>query len=470
MDASPFAQPAPYTDDVADIPGQRQAPADGLASNRISYLASYALTLTDSGREAVRNSIAETDLPAYDLALSIQQMRGEGEVADRRRRMLDDEVEKLEVREEARQKHAQAKAEALTNEDAYAAAAARFQARVMGSAALDGIEIPPALVENYLDRNSMARLYGPSGSKKSFAVLDMAACVASGREWHGNATHKAKTLYIVAEGATGILKRVRAWEQAHGQRMEVDFFPEAVQIADEGSMRELVAFAKIGGYEFVIFDTQARCTVGIDENDNSKMGEIVAALDILKQKTGACVLLVHHSGNEGGRGRGATAVLGAMDAEFEVVCKNRGMIVDVLTRKRKDGREMGGLAIEMDELHVTTPRGTETSLTAKPGVALSDDAAAVAAPKVSELMAWTLKCLNEYETATPGLLREDMGIDYKERGKVAQYLKSLKDKGCVETVGTGQWRITETGKRVLNVRGLASQGHQEALCDDEGDE
>src|SRR3546814_723605 len=47
------------------------------------------------------------------------------------------------------------------------------------------------------------------------------------------------------------------------------------------------------------------------------MGEIVGALDILKQETGACVHLVHHSGaGDSKRARGATAFDGAVDAEF----------------------------------------------------------------------------------------------------------------------------------------------------------
>src|SRR3546814_14928117 len=61
----------------------------------------------------------------------------------------------------------------------------------------------------------------------------------------------------------------------------------------------------------------ARCTQGVEENDNTEMGEIVGALDILKQETGACVHLVHHSGaGDSKRARGATAFDGAVDAEF----------------------------------------------------------------------------------------------------------------------------------------------------------
>lgn len=460
---STFSQPSP----LDYVPQQPQEPPAAGTGTLASLMASYALTLEESARDGVRSALPVDDRPAFDMALLVQRVRGEGEAEHRRSELLRMELEKLEIRDAAKVKHAEAKHAALTDEAAYEAAASSFAADVLGSDSLGDIEIPPALVENYLDRNSMARLYGPSGSKKSFAVLDLAACVASGIEWHGNATHRAKTLYIVAEGATGILKRVRAWESLNGMKMETRFYPKAVQIADEDSMRQLVAFSKLGGYEFIVFDTQARCTVGIDENDNTRMGEIVAALDILKQKTGACVLLVHHSGTEGGRGRGATAVLGAMDAEFEVVCKQRGLFVDVLTKKRKDGREMGALSIEMEERFVTTPRGSESSLGAKPGLSSADPFAAAAAPRVTELQAFALETLAKHDTASNSIIREGMGIEYAERGKVSEYMKALLDKDCVEKVGTGQWRISEAGKRVLNVRGLISQGHQEELGEDD---
>ena len=61
----------------------------------------------------------------------------------------------------------------------------------------------------------------------------------------------------------------------------------------------------------IVIDTQARVTVGADENSALDMGELVAAADRLRQATGACVLFVHHEARAGENMRGSTALEGA---------------------------------------------------------------------------------------------------------------------------------------------------------------
>ena len=203
----------------------------------------------------------------------------------------------------------------------------------------DRDELPEAepLVEGFLVKESLIRLYGPPKSFKSFVMLDLAACIGGGIDWHGKKVVQSKVLYVVAEGVRGIKRRVRAWEAVNKRAMTgVHFYERAVQLGDRNDVSTLIRTAKRGGYEFIILDTQARCTVGLEENSASEMGVVVAALDVLKEVTGACVALVHHSGASGGRARGSTAILGALDAEFEVEADKDSMSVSVHTRAQKD--------------------------------------------------------------------------------------------------------------------------------------
>ena len=58
----------------------------------------------------------------------------------------------------------------------------------------------------------------------------------------------------------------------------------------------------------VVIDTLARCFGGNDENDARDMGAFIEGCDVIKQKTGATVLVVHHSGKDEGKGaRGSSA-------------------------------------------------------------------------------------------------------------------------------------------------------------------
>jgi hypothetical protein len=108
-------------------------------------------------------------------------------------------------------------------------------------------------------------------------------------DWHGKKVAQARVLYVVAEGVRGIKRRVRAWETLNKRSMTgVQFYERAVQLGDRKEVSTLIRTAKRGNFEFIILDTQARCTVGLEENSASEMGVVVAALDVLKEVTRAC--------------------------------------------------------------------------------------------------------------------------------------------------------------------------------------
>jgi hypothetical protein len=316
------------------------------------------LALKTGDRDSIRAQLPPDLHAPFDLAYSVQELRDGSEGSNRLSLRTQDEVEKRQAARAAAEAVARQEHEALlaaTDADADAFG------DVMSSMQLDDIPDPEFLIEGFLYKRSVARLYGPPKSYKSFVMLDMAGCVGAGIEWLGKKTTPAKVLYIVAEGVQGLKRRVRAWE-AHNKRTMtgVDFYPKAVQLGKREEVRSLIAFAKKRGYGLIILDTQARCTVGVEENSNTDMGVVVAALDVLKEITGACIALVHHSGANESKARGATAVLGALDAEFRVEADKATSSVKLETMAQKDTGEHP--IIEMD---LVTP-GPGMALAVKP--------------------------------------------------------------------------------------------------------
>jgi hypothetical protein len=314
-----------------------------------STLISLAATLAirDGNADGIRQMLgADADtVTAFNMALAVQEATGGAEGASRLERRTEEEVEKRRA--------AKAAAEAMIREEKEELRAANSTdadlfVGVLGAADLDTIPDPDPLITDFLNKETLIRLYGPPKSFKSFVMLDMAACVGAGIEWHGKRTVQAKVLYIIAEGLRGIKRRVRAWEAHNRRPMEgVHFYPRAVQIARPEEMRPLIAFAKRGNYELVIFDTQARCSIGVEENSPTQMGLVTAALDVLKEVTGACVALVHHSGAAGGRARGTTSVLGAVDGEFEVEADKDKSSVTLKTVAQKDLGEHPEITLDL---------------------------------------------------------------------------------------------------------------------------
>ncbi|MFF1743530.1 AAA family ATPase [Streptomyces mirabilis] len=235
-----------------------------------------------------------------------------------------------------------------------------FEARVraleeelLDSAALDNIEPLEPVIADVLYRDTLARVYGASGTFKSFMTLDFAGCVGSGMAWHGQEVTQGPVIYLVAEGMRGIRKRVRAWEQHHGRKMTgVFFLPRPVQAMDPEWL-VLVELCRRRKPALVVIDTQARVTVGIEENSNTEMGRVVDRMEQLRGASEACILLVHHTGHDGDRGRGATAVKGALQTELGVERTGKGLLdtqIKLKTGKQKDDEELGDVVFGLHQI------------------------------------------------------------------------------------------------------------------------
>jgi hypothetical protein len=204
---------------------------------------------------------------------------------------------------------------------------------------LDHIPDPEPLIgEDIMFRDSLAWMVGKPGSYKSFVALDIAGCVGTGETWHGYRVSAGRVLFLVAEGVRGTKRRVRAWEKAMGRAMEgVQFLPVAVQSKVDGQWSALVELAREMTPTLIVIDTQARVTVGVEENSNTEMGHFVDQAERLRKATGACVLIVHHIGRNGDTGRGATTLDGAMSTIVKVAKDDDRAKLEC--QKNKDGAE-----------------------------------------------------------------------------------------------------------------------------------
>ncbi len=118
--------------------------------------------------------------------------------------------------------------------------------------------------------------------------------------------------------------------------MAVTFLPEAIRLPKDASVIGSLA-AEIGAV-LVIIDTQARVTVGLDENSSKDMGQLVDAAELIRELSGgACVLLVHHEPRNGEHPRGHSAMDGAGTTLLRVT--KDGPLITVTNPKQKDAAE-----------------------------------------------------------------------------------------------------------------------------------
>lgn len=215
-------------------------------------------------------------------------------------------------------------------------------AELLDASSLDNMPTLEPLVGDLLHLDSLARIIGPSGHMKSFVTIDLAAHVGTGTPWHGHHVRQGTVVYLVAEGHRGIRKRVRAWEKHHGLKMDnVLFLPRPVQARGEEWDTWIEAMRRLEP-ALIVIDTQARVSVGVEENSNTELGIVVERLDDLRRATGSCVLVIHHTGHIGEHGRGASAAKGALQSEMHVSKKGdnaSNIVVTMKVGKQKDDEE-----------------------------------------------------------------------------------------------------------------------------------
>ncbi|WP_407553106.1 AAA family ATPase [Streptomyces sp. Pv4-95] len=219
-------------------------------------------------------------------------------------------------------------------------------AELLDAASLDDMPTLEPLVGDLLHLDSLARVVGPSGHMKSFMVIDFAGHVGTGMKWHGHYVRQGTVVYLVAEGARGIRKRVRAWEKHYGLKMDnVFFLPRPVQAMSPEWDTLIEAMHRLSP-ALIVIDTQARVSVGVEENSAKELGLVVDRMEQLRAATEACVLVIHHTGHVGEHGRGSSSAKGALQSELHVSKKGddaRNTIVTMKIGKQKDDEQGGDL-------------------------------------------------------------------------------------------------------------------------------
>ena len=195
--------------------------------------------------------------------------------------------------------------------------------KLLGSADLRAL--PPLVwrVRGVLPAHGLASVYGPSASGKSFLVLDMAAAVASGRDWFGYRVKVSPVVYCALEGEAGFRLRVEAWEQANRQTLPagLHLMLQPFRLTEPQDVQDLAAAVLTAGAGAVtILDTLNRAAPEADENASADMGRILDAAKELQRLTGGLVVVVHHTGKDATKGlRGHSSLFAALDAAVEVV-------------------------------------------------------------------------------------------------------------------------------------------------------
>lgn len=219
------------------------------------------------------------------------------------------------------------------------------------------------LIKGWLGKSQMSVIYGPSNVGKSFFCLDMAFSVAANVPWSNCKVRGGPVLYLATEGGQAFRNRLYALRQTKGiddaplfvrpspidlLRAEVDL-PALTQLIEEIK-------AQAGDLSLIVVDTLSRAMAGGNENGPEDMTRFIGNLDVLRDLTGAHIMVVHHSGKDTAAGaRGHSSLRAASDTEIELELADDGLKL-VKTTKQRDmepkpplGFKLGILELGKDE-------------------------------------------------------------------------------------------------------------------------
>ena len=209
---------------------------------------------------------------------------------------------------------------------------------------------PAWVVRKWLPEASIIQLFGDPSSGKSFLAIDWCCCVATGKDWNGNRVKQSAVLYIAGEGHHGLKRRFAAWQEMHGTLPESLYVSRRAVVLDaQGATAVFQAVKDIPEVPgLIVIDTMATVLFG-DENKGQDVNTFINILKHLIAGTGACCLVVHHSGHgDKSRGRGWSGLPGAIDGGFKMV-KDEDLCGELtITKDPKDGARPTALTFELE--------------------------------------------------------------------------------------------------------------------------
>lgn len=205
-------------------------------------------------------------------------------------------------------------------------------------------------VDGLISDGSVNVFFGEAGCGKTWALLDLAACIATGAPWLGMTTTAGAVLIVDEEsGRRRLSRRMSEVMKGHEIGAEAPIMAVSLSAFDLGNkediaeLRALIIRKKI---HLVIIDALADVMPGRDENAVKDTAPIFLSLRAVAEETQAAIIVIHHSNKMGGY-RGSSAIKGAIDLLLSVEKKNDGKVINFRTEKARD-TTAGAFAAEMN--------------------------------------------------------------------------------------------------------------------------
>ena len=329
------------------------------------------------------------------------------------------------------------------------------------------IEPPRYLMDYWLLDSGRTVIWGKYGSGKSLLLLEWGIHLALGQNWNEYDVPKpVRVLYIYAEGASDLQKRLGAWVEAHGfgtldklreeldgRLMFVDVDPNLpdINLRDEHTVKRMIKTVELFDPAIIFFDPLAKLWPGLDNNEEKEVGSVLKTIDDIRQ--GRAAVLATHARKDQGTYRGVTTLPDLTDVVASMTKEIDGT-VKLEISPNGDGHKH----------KFREPRVQKYFMLQKVSIGPHID------PQLEEDEAVYLKHLSGTPAAlldlgeqiivqflpgteyTPKQIKEALGLPSgsQDSTHVNRKLTEMAEGGFIESAGKGKYRITDKGERWAN--------------------
>lgn len=219
----------------------------------------------------------------------------------------------------------------------------------------EAADLYPWLVEDVIPLCDISMAYGDSGTGKSFAMFDMAMCIARGIKFYNRNVEQGLVVYVAAEAGKGFAKRKIAYATQHKLEQSEplpfvlltrrpNFFQDDTDVL--ALIGEIIAICRMYKVRLVltVIDTVSATTQGMDEISGKDQSVVRKRLLMLLEQLNSAVVVVHHKPKNGNgpRGHGSQTADIETTIEFETVTDKKtdtGKTIHRATaRKQREGK------------------------------------------------------------------------------------------------------------------------------------
>lgn len=200
-------------------------------------------------------------------------------------------------------------------------------------------------IDKLVPTEGITLITGEPGAGKTWIAADMAIRIANGLPVCGHQSKQTGVLYIAAEGGSRrMMRRLRRLAMPIiGEITAPDnlhLYPGVIRLDTTDGVEELRKMIRELGVGVCVLDPFVRLIGEAEENSNTEIAQVFAALDRITRDTGCDFLLVHHTGKGSHNGtyaaRGASVISSEVASHINLTRTKAGEISITQPKNRDD--------------------------------------------------------------------------------------------------------------------------------------